>query len=172
MNNSKKIAFMQKALEQAKKALKNNEVPIGAIVIDSAGSIIGRGYNQVEKKQTQAAHAECLAIAQAVKKIGNWRLNGSWIYVTLEPCLMCFGLIQLSRIEGLAFGAKSTLFGVGLDKIETLPFYTKNIAVEGNILEKECLDLLQVFFSKVRKKRKKENETTIKLFGKNQNKTA
>lgn len=170
MENSKKIAFMQKALEQAKKALKNNEVPIGAIIVDAEGNIIGKGYNQVEKKQTQRAHAECLALDQAVKKVGNWRLNGSWIYVTLEPCLMCFGLIQLSRIEGLVFGAKSTLFGIGLDKIDTLPFYTKNIAVEGKVMEKECLELLQLFFSKVRKKRKEKSETTVKILRQDQGK--
>ncbi len=102
--------FMTKALHQAERALAHEEVPIGAIVVAKDGKIIARAYNQIEKKGTQCAHAEALAIQRAGKKLGDWRLHGCWIYVTLEPCLMCFGLIQLSRIEGLVYGAPSTLF--------------------------------------------------------------
>ena len=87
MNKTKKNNFMSKALKQATLALKYNEVPIGAVVIDAEGLVIGRGYNKIETNQSQLAHAEVRAIAQACRKIESWRLIGCIIYVTLEPCL-------------------------------------------------------------------------------------
>ncbi len=158
-----KIFFMNKALQQAKKALANNEVPIGAIVVDENGVIIARGYNKIEKSKTQCAHAEAIAIQRAGKKRGDWRLHGCSIYVTLEPCLMCFGLIQLSRIEWIRFGAPSTLFGASLTMTKNLPSYAKNLQMEGGIQEKECLVLLKAFFETLRKKGKKngEGKTTV-----------
>jgi tRNA(adenine34) deaminase len=104
------VFFMSKALQQAQVALSLGEVPVGAIVVDEAGTIIGRGHNKVERHDCQVAHAEVFAIKQASKKRG-WRLDGCAIYVTLEPCLMCFGLIQQSRCTELYFGATSPLYG-------------------------------------------------------------
>lgn len=154
MNKEKNFFFMEKALHQATLALKKDEVPIGAIVINEKDVIIARGYNKVESLQTQLAHAEMLTIRTSCKKSGNWRLNGCWIYVTLEPCLMCFGLIQLSRFEGIVFGASSPLFGAGLDNVEKLRTYSKSMKIIGGIKEQESLNLLKTFFHKARKKRK------------------
>ncbi len=106
--------YMKMALAQAKKAFAADEVPIGAIVVDSEGQVMGRGYNQVEKKHLQTAHAEVIAISRACKKVGDWRLNDCTLYVTLEPCTICMGLVGLSRVKRVVFGAQSTLFGYQL----------------------------------------------------------
>jgi len=148
--------IMQKALLQANRALKNGEVPIGALIIDSDGQILAKGYNKVEKNKCQLAHAEALAIKKACKKIGNWRLDNYWIFVTLEPCLMCFGIIKLSRLKGVVFGAKSNLFGIGLNYNELPNFYKKDLKIIGGVLEKECADVLKKFFKKSREKKKEE----------------
>jgi tRNA(adenine34) deaminase len=103
--------FMRQAIKQAHLALKHDEVPVGAIVVNSDGRIIGRGYNQTEKRSAQIFHAESIAIAKAGRQLGDWRLCGCWVYVTLEPCAMCMNLIQLSRCAGIAYGATSPLFG-------------------------------------------------------------
>lgn len=158
MDNRKEF-FMQKALSQARLALKNNEVPIGAVIVDKQGTIIARAYNQIEKQQCQCSHAEVLAIKKACGKIGGWRLNGCWLYVTLEPCLMCMGLIQLSRLDGVVYGARSPLFGVSLYNEITLPPYAKDLHIEGGVEEHESKLLLQHFFSNVRQKRKVSSET-------------
>jgi tRNA(adenine34) deaminase len=150
----KKERYMNKALAQAAVALRQGEVPIGAIIVDEHGVVIARAYNKIESKQCQSAHAEMLAINLACKKIGDWRLNRCWIYVSLEPCLMCIGLIQLSRIEGVVFGAQSKFFGSGLGDLTHLPSYAKHLKVEGGIGEKESIALLQSFFKTLRKKGK------------------
>src|SRR5437016_11689783 len=98
---------MQIALEQAHHAYEQGEVPVGAVVIDENGVIIAQAYNQVEHATTQRAHAEMIALEQAARNRGNWRLAGCWLYVTLEPCTMCIGLSQLSRVAGVVYGASS-----------------------------------------------------------------
>lgn len=103
--------YMQSALDQAYKALGQNEVPIGALVVDAQGAIIAQAYNQVEALSTQRAHAEMLAMESACAVMGNWRLNNCWLYVTLEPCAMCMGFAQLSRLAGVVYGAHSPRFG-------------------------------------------------------------
>ena len=150
----KKELLMQKAINQAKVALRHGEVPIGAVVVNKEGVIIGRGYNRMEEAGCQLAHAEARAIAQACKKIGDWRLNGCSIYVSLEPCLMCIGLIQLSRVESVIFGAPSPLFGCGLSKDAPVPSYAKHLRITHGILASECALLLQDFFRQARKKEK------------------
>lgn len=154
MNTLKKECFMDKALKQAHVALKHNEVPIGAVVVDSQGIIIGRGYNQIETKKSQLAHAEATAIAAACRKTGSWRLIGCVIYVTLEPCLMCLGLIKLSRLNGVVYGAQSHLFGALKYDRDEQSFYSKNLTIEGGVKEQDSIDLLQAFFKKVRKMRR------------------
>lgn len=154
MKKLEKEYFMNKALKQATLALKHDEVPIGAVVTDHHGIVIGRGYNKIETKQSQLAHAEALAITQAYRKMGTWRLIGCTIYVTLEPCLMCLGLIALSRIKCVVYGAKSHLFGTLPSDIQNISFYTKGLTIQGGINEQESIDLLQAFFKKVRKTRK------------------
>ena len=153
MNKNKEL-LMNKALAQAAIALKHGEVQVGAIIVDSKEQIIARGYNQIEKKACQLAHAEAIAIQKACKKRGDWRLDGCWIYITLEPCLMCMGLIKLSRINGIVFGAHSSLFGSGLADLEKVPNYTRGISIEGGCKKQQSIALLQAFFKHVRKKRK------------------
>ena len=96
--------FMINALAEAKKALKENEVPVGAVIV-CGEKIISRGYNKREKSQNALCHAEIIAIEKACKKLGSWRLDGCEIYVTLEPCPMCAGAIANARIKKLVYGA-------------------------------------------------------------------
>ena len=141
--------FMNQAIKQAQKAYEAEEVPVGAVVVDTHGAIIARGYNQVEKKQSQTAHAELLAIEKATKKLHNWRLSDCWLYVTLEPCSMCFALACLSRVKGIVFGAPSPLFGYRLDKKDTGRLYkrgTCEIEVVSGIQANKAASLLKAFF--------------------------
>ena len=145
--------FMQEALVQAQYAATIDEVPIGAILVNPEGEIVGRGYNSVERDCTQRSHAEGIAIEQASKKLGDWRLAGHWLYVTLEPCTMCMGLIKLSRLDGVVYGAASPLFGFRLDNKDHLWVYKKDAfsIIEG--VEKEAsAAVLKKFFHKKRKK--------------------
>lgn len=146
---------MALALLEAKKSLDRNEVPIGAALVDDCGNLIAVGHNLVEAKNSQLAHAEARAIARANKKLNSWRLNGCWLYVTLEPCLMCLGLIQLSRINGICFGTASPLFGTGLEKTDLdFSFYEKKVHVISGVRQQECVELLQLFFKRRREKKK------------------
>ena len=164
MISKNKIDLMDKALKLAEKALERGEVPIGALVIDSEGAIIGKGYNQTEHRGSQIEHAEMIAIRHAYKKMDDWRLNGCWIYVTLEPCLMCFGLIQLSRLHGVVYGAPSTLFGVGLSRArESIPSYAKDMVIEGGIQQEESLKLLKLFFARARDRKKRKGICEAKI---------
>jgi tRNA(adenine34) deaminase len=143
--------FMRKALALARKAAERDEVPIGAIVVDASGVIIGRGYNQVETRKSQRAHAEQLAIAQATKKRSDWRLDGCTIYITLEPCAMCMGLIGLSRLEAVVYGARSPLFGYQLDNQLETQLYKKCIKeVRQGIEAEAAAALLKTFFKQKR----------------------
>lgn len=105
MNN-----FMNLALKQALKAYKKQEVPIGAIVIKN-GKIISKAYNKKENKQITTKHAEIIAIERACKKLKTWHLDGCEIYTTMEPCLMCYGAIEQSRISKIYYGLKNMNFG-------------------------------------------------------------
>ena len=150
------IRYMQQALKQAKKAYQKDEVPIGAVIISPEGKIVSRAYNRVETKKNPLEHAEIQTIIKACKKIGDWRLEGYWIYVTLEPCSLCINAILLSRLEGLVFGAKSPVFGYHLDNKGPLQLYRRETLkiIEG-IGAEESLRLLKSFF---KRKRKLESE--------------
>jgi tRNA(adenine34) deaminase len=149
----KDAAFIKQACTQAKKAFAKDEVPIGAIVVSAEGKVIGRGYNQVESSHTQAAHAEFIAIAQAGQQLGDWRLEGCWIYVTLEPCVMCVSLIKLSRLAGLVYGPRSKLFGFHTIIDNEMPFslYQKELVIVEGIGERESVELLKRFFESKRR---------------------
>ncbi|MBT4594499.1 nucleoside deaminase, partial [bacterium] len=112
--------YMGVAIEMAKRASDNGEVPIGAVVVDGAGEIISKACNEIEKIGCQTGHAEILAIQSACEKVDGWRLDDCWLYVTLEPCSMCMGLITLSRIGGLVYGASSPLFGA--EELDESPY--------------------------------------------------
>ena len=148
------IWFMQQALKEAHKAYAKGEVPIGAVVVNAKGTIIARGHNYVEKEHTQLAHAEVRAIEKAGKKVGDWRLNNCWLYVTLEPCTMCMGLITLSRIQGLVYGAPSPLFGFHLDNTDNIRVYKGSTLTIIDGIEMESAEaLLKLFFQKKRNKK-------------------
>lgn len=154
MKNNKDFFYMNKALAQAKVALKKNEVPVGAVIVNKEGIVIARAHNLIEKKQCHSAHAEALAIQRACKKIKNWRLLDCTLYVTLEPCLMCLGLIQLSRISRVVYGAPSTLFGPSVWANLQTPSFAKQLIIEAGVKKEESIELLKLFFSDKRKKRK------------------
>lgn len=135
---------MNKAYELAKKAFLIDEVPVGAVVVYQ-GKIIGRGYNKKVKTGNPIMHAEMIAIAQASKKIGDWRLDECSLYVTLEPCPMCKGAIVESRI-------KRVYYGTTRDKqMFNYCEYGKNVIVE-NLNMLECAQILSDFFIKKRSK--------------------
>lgn len=147
---------MQEALGFARKAGKSGEVPIGALVVDATGQVIGHGYNQVELMRTQTEHAEVQALRQASRHTNNWRLTGCTLYVTLEPCVMCVALASLSRVDRIVYGASSPLFGYRLDKEGTLALYLKHIkGITSGVLADESSKLLREFFSE---KRMRDNE--------------
>ncbi len=142
------------ALEYARRAADEGEVPIGAVVVDSEGVIVGVGYNRVEQLKTQTAHAEMIALQQAAQFRGDWRLENCLLYVTLEPCSMCSGAARLSRLKGVVFGATSHLFGSHLDKDSFVPLYNKDTPFfKGGVCEKESIEILQEFFQKRRNKK-------------------
>jgi tRNA(adenine34) deaminase len=153
--DDKKSYYMRAALKQAERALEKGEVPVGAVIVDRHGKIIARAYNKVETLHCQTAHAEALAIQKACKKLGDWRLNGCCIYVTLEPCLMCIGLIQLSRIESIVFGTRSRLFGSGLGEYPKAPAYARGIDITEGVGAGESVTLLRAFFKSVRAQKEK-----------------
>lgn len=150
--------FMKRALELAKLAADEGEVPVGAVVVKkSTGEIIGEGRNMREYKKNALAHAEIIAINQACKKLGGWRLPDCAIYITLEPCPMCCGAIINSRIDDVYFGAYDFKAGSAesVQKMFCLP-YNHKPNVYGGIMENECSLLLKDFFMKLRKKKQKK----------------
>lgn len=150
---SQDISYMQEALALAQEAAARDEVPIGAIVIDAAGTIIGRGFNTVEGSKSQLAHAEMQAIAAATAHTGDWRLDGCTLYVTIAPCTMCFGLIKLSRLDRLVYGAQSPRFGCQLDKVATSSVYKRTMIISSGVCQDEAQALMKQFFQKQRKKK-------------------
>ena len=144
-------AYMREALDFARQAGGRGEVPIGALVVNPQGVVIGRGGNEVEKNKCQIDHAEACAIRSATQALGDWRLERCTLYVTLEPCMMCISLAALSRIERVVYGAQSPLFGYSLDKEGVLALYTKQIKnITSGVLAQEAMELLQSFFKKTR----------------------
>lgn len=146
--------FMEKALAQARKAFAMNEVPVGAVIVDKNGLIIGSGYNRVESLKSPLAHAELRAITRATKKKKDWRLEDCTIYITLEPCGMCANAIGLSRCSRIVYGTESPLFGYRLDKKGGFYIYKKHTKeIVKNIKKEECEGLLKQFFKKQRREK-------------------
>ncbi len=145
--------FMQEAIMLAQQAASNNEVPVGAVIVQD-GAIIGRGSNAPIALSDPSAHAEILAIRDAAKTLGNYRLIGCTLYVTLEPCAMCTGAIQHARIARLVYGASDAKTGacgsvVNLMAEDKLNHHTE---VSGGVLAEECGKLLKAFFKQRRLK--------------------
>lgn len=143
--------YMLKALALAEKAAQLGEVPVGAIVVDADGQIIGEGYNLREQLQSPSAHAEFIAIEQAAKALGRWRLNGCTLYVTLEPCPMCAGLIMNSRIKRVVYGAFDDKNGACASVVTLFDEkFTHVPMVRSRVLTEQCGDILTRFFEKLR----------------------
>ena len=144
-------AFMTEALAEARLAFQEGEVPVGAVVVLSGG-IIGRGHNQPIGQSDPTAHAEILALREAARKIGNYRLAGATLYVTVEPCVMCCGALVAARIERVVFGAPDPKAGAAVSLYRLLddPRLNHQVVVTGGVLAEECGALLQQFFKKKR----------------------
>ena len=150
--SSKDANFMNEALEFAREAAINGEVPVGCVVVKD-GEIIGVGKNSCIAKHDPSAHAEVMAIRQAAQALENYRLNGCTLYVTLEPCPMCAGLIAQARLDRVVFGAsdkKSGAYGGAFDLQASGALYHK-VQVDSGVLGKECSELLTQFFKEQRK---------------------
>jgi len=143
--------YMRQALSLAREAGADGEAPVGCVVVDASGNVIGRGRNRREKEMSATAHAELEAIAEACKTLGDWRLSGCSLYVTLEPCPMCAGAVIMSRIAKLCYGARDELTGSCGSIINLfMEPYGQNIQITGGILADECAELLSTFFKTLR----------------------
>jgi len=131
--------FMRAALKQAQIAFNKGDVPVGAVIVKDS-KIIAKAYNRREQTNDSTDHAEIIAIKKACKHLKDWRLNGCVMYVTLEPCSMCMGAIQQSRITKVVYGTENTN-----DSENQMPF------ISGPILENDCAQLLKTFFQNRRK---------------------
>ncbi|WP_240376348.1 tRNA adenosine(34) deaminase TadA [Bacillus piscicola] len=158
-------SWMQKAIAQARTAELDGEVPIGCVIVYQ-NRIIGCGYNRRETHQSALAHAELIAIQEACRTLGSWRLEDCTLYATLEPCPMCAGAIVQARIPRVVFGAadpKAGCAGTIMNVLEEDRFNHRCEVIRG-VLEDECAELLTVFFRKlraekrIRKQRKREEE--------------
>jgi tRNA(adenine34) deaminase len=146
--------FMREALKEAKKALAQDEVPVGAVLVFK-GKVIARGYNQVEMLQDATAHAEMLCITSGASALENWRLSDTTLYCTLEPCSMCAGAILASRIKRLVWGAPDLRLGANGSWIDlfSMKHPMHSLEVTSGVLEEESAFLLKDFFAQTRKKK-------------------
>lgn len=147
--------FMKEAIRQAKKAYRIEETPIGCVIV-SEGKIIARGYNQRNKKKNPLAHAEIDAIRKASKVVGDWRLEGCTMYVTLEPCPMCAGALVQARIDRVVAGAMNPKAGCAGSVINLFQQeqFNHRIAFESGVLGEECARLMKDFFQELRERKK------------------
>lgn len=153
----KDVYFMKKALVQAEHSLALGEVPVGCVIVCD-GKIVGRGYNRRNTSKTTLAHAEMTAIDRASKKLGDWRLEGCTLYVTLEPCQMCSGAIVQSRIDRVVMGAMNPKAGCAGSILDILHMAEFNHQVETTkgICAEQCTEILQRFFTGLRQRNKAE----------------
>lgn len=148
--------FMKEALRQAKKAYKLEEAPIGCVIVHE-GKIIARGYNRRNVDRSTLSHAEILAIRKAAKVMGDWRLEGCTMYVTLEPCQMCAGAIVQARLDRVVMGSRNAKAGCAGSVINLLQMEQFNHQVEltEDVLREECSALMSGFFRELREKKKR-----------------
>lgn len=147
--------FMLKAIDLAKRAKAENEVPIGAVIVKD-NKIIGSGYNKRENSKNALSHAEIIAINEACENISNFRLENADIYVTLEPCAMCAGAIVNARLKNLYFGAFDKRFGAVGSKLNVLNSgLNYKVNFSGGYFEEQIVKMMQDFFVKIREKNKK-----------------
>jgi len=146
-------AYMREALVEAGKAYALGEVPIGAVVVLD-GEIIGRGHNLREKLLDSTAHAEVLAMREAARNIGDWRLSDAVLYSTIEPCAMCAGALVQFRVKLLVYGAADLKAGAVDSVIDVVrePRFNHQVAVLSGVLAEECSEIIHRFFKELRSK--------------------
>lgn len=151
--------YMKQALKEAKKAYELGEVPIGCVIVYN-GKIIGRGYNRRNTDKNTLCHAEITAVKKASKVMGDWRLEGCTMYVTLEPCQMCAGACVQSRIDKVVIGCMSPKSGCAGSVINLLNMeqFNHQVEIETGVLEKECSIMLTRFFEELRIRNKAEKQ--------------
>ena len=147
--------YMKEAIRQAKKAAALDEVPIGCVIVHE-GQIIARGYNRRNTDKNTLSHAELLAIRKASKKLGDWRLEGCTLYVTLEPCQMCAGAIIQARVDRVVIGSMNPKAGCAGSVLNILEMdgFNHKAEVERGILQEECSRMLSEFFREIRERKK------------------
>ena len=145
------LHWMSLALEEAELAMREGEIPVGAVIVRN-GQLLSRAHNLCESGSDATAHAECLAIGQACREVGSWRLSDCTLYVTLEPCPMCAGALLASRVSRVVYGAKDPTAGA-MGTVLNLPRYPLGAhpEVTVGVLEAECRAILQNFFRQRRK---------------------
>lgn len=151
--------FMREALRQAKKAYALREVPIGCVIVYE-GAVIARGYNRRNTDKNTTAHAEINAIRRASKKLGDWRLEGCTIYITLEPCQMCAGAIVQSRITRCVIGSSNPKAGCAGSVLNLLEMdgFNHKVSVTRDVLRPQCSAMLSGFFQELRELKKEEKK--------------
>lgn len=149
--------YMKEALKEAKKAYRLGEVPIGCVIVYE-GRIIGRGYNRRNTDKSTLSHAEITAIKKASRVIGDWRLEGCTLYVTLEPCQMCSGAIIQARVDRVVMASMNPKAGCGGSLLNILenPMFNHQALVTRGVLDEECSELLTRFFRELRVRVKAE----------------
>ena len=148
--------FMREALRLARVAEARGDVPVGAMVIDARGEVLGRGENRTIFEHDPCAHAEILALRQAGKQVGNHRLTDAVLVATLEPCIMCLGAVIQARLAGVVFAATDPKAGCLVSRLDgsALPWSNHHFWVQGGVLEEECSAMLSVFFQQRRQEKK------------------
>jgi len=149
-------AFLRQAMAEAARAVDKGDVPVGAVVVDANGRILGRGGNRTVFDSDPTAHAEILALRDAGNQAGNHRLTDAILVVTLEPCIMCLGAIIQARLAGVVFAARDPKAGCLISRLEgtQLPWSNHHFWALGGVLEDECSSLLSGFFQKRRQEKK------------------
>jgi len=153
--------YMKEAIKQAKKAYALEETPIGCVIVYE-GKIISRGYNRRNTDKNPLAHAEITAIRKASRKMGDWRLEGCTMYVTLEPCQMCAGAIVQSRMDRVVIGCMNPKAGCAGSILNLLQMdrFNHQAQITAGVLEEECSSLMKQFFRELREKKKKAKKNS------------
>jgi len=162
MSIDPKERFMRAAIKEARKACEIGEVPIGCVIVCD-NKIIARGYNRRTTDKNTLAHAELIAIKKASKKLGDWRLEGCTMYVTLEPCQMCSGALVQSRMDEVVIGCMNPKAGCAGSILNLLQMdeFNHQVAVTYGVLGEECSALLKLFFMELRQRLKKEKQEAV-----------
>lgn len=158
--DSREEKYMRAAIREAKKAYALEEVPIGCVIVYE-DKIIARGYNRRNTDKNTIAHAEMTAIKKASKKLGDWRLEGCTMYVTLEPCQMCAGAIVQARLDEVVIASMNSKAGCAGSVLNLLevPAFNHQVKITKGILEEECSAMLSTFFRELREKKKKSRSS-------------